>query len=402
MTQRRTALIIGAGIAGPATAMALQKAGIDAVVHEAHPTGADGIGVFLTVGSNGVDALRVLGVDEPVLAAGFPTPAITLRSGNGKRLGESRTGHTLPDGTTSQTIKRADLYRVLHEEALARGIRIEHGKRLVDAQDTGDGVRAVFADGSEAVGDLLIGCDGVHSAVRRIIDPAAPAPTYAGLLTTGGYARGVPVGTEAGGYEMIFGRRAFFGYARAPDGDVWWFANVPRPDEPAAGEVNAAVDGDWRRVLLDLYRDDAGAAVALIEATPEIMPMSPIHSLPHLPTWHLGRMIVTGDAAHAPSPTSGQGASLSIEDAVVLAKCLRDLPSPQAAFARYEAARRPRVERIIKWAARINSSKAAGPVTASIRDALLPVILRLTADAKAQRRIYEHHIDWDAPAGATA
>ena len=247
MTQRRTALIIGAGIAGPATAMALQKAGIDSVVHEAHPTGADGIGVFLTVGSNGVDALRVLGVDEPVLAAGFPTPGITLRSGNGKRLGESRTGHTLPDGTTSQTIKRADLYRVLHEEALARGIRIEHGKRLVDAQDTGDGVRAVFADGSEAVGDLLIGCDGVHSAVRRIIDPAAPAPTYAGLLTTGGYARGVPVEAEPGGYEMIFGRRAFFGYASAPDGEVWWFANVPRPDEPAAGEVNAAVDGDWRR-----------------------------------------------------------------------------------------------------------------------------------------------------------
>lgn len=401
MTQRSTALIIGSGIAGPATAMALQKAGIDAVVHEAHPTGADGIGVFLTIGSNGVDALRVLGVDEPVLAAGFATPAITLRSGNGKRLGASRTGHTLPDGTTSQTIKRADLYRVLHEEALARGIRVEHGKRLVDAQDTGEGVRAVFADGSEAVGDLLIGCDGVHSTVRRIIDPAAPAPTYAGLLTTGGYARGVSVEAEAGSYEMIFGRRAFFGYARAPGGEVWWFANVPRPDEPTAGEVKAS-DGEWRRLLLELYRDDAGPAVALIEATPEIMPMSPIHSVPHLPTWHRGRMIVTGDAAHAPSPTSGQGASLSIEDGVVLAKCLRDLPSPQAAFARYEAARRPRVERIIKWAARINSSKAAGPVAAAIRDALLPVILRLTADAKAQRRIYDHHIDWDAAAGATA
>jgi FAD-dependent urate hydroxylase len=402
MTETRTALIIGAGIAGPATAMALKKAGIDAVVHEAHPTAADGIGVFLTVGSNGVDALRVLGVDEPVLAAGFPTPAITLRSGNGKRLGESRTGHTLPDGTTSQTIKRADLYRVLHEESLARGIRIEHGRRLVDAQDTGDGVRAVFADGSEAVGDLLIGCDGVHSAVRRIVDPAAPEPTYAGLLTTGGYACGVPVEAEPGAYEMIFGRRAFFGYATAPSGEVWWFANVPRPDQPAAGEGNASPDGDRRRLLIELYRDDAGPAVALIEAAPEIMPMSPVHSIPHLPTWYQGRMIVTGDAAHAPSPTSGQGASLSIEDGLVLAKCLRDLPSPQAAFARYEAARRPRVERIIKWAARINSSKAAGPVAATIRDALLPVILRLTADAKAQRRIYEHHIDWDAPAGATA
>jgi FAD-dependent urate hydroxylase len=402
MTQRRTALIIGAGIAGPATAMALQKAGIDAVVYEAHPTGADGIGVFLTLGSNGVDALRVLGADEPVLAAGFPTPGITLRSGNGKRLGQSSTGRTLPDGTTSQTIERADLYRLLREEALARGIRIEHGRRLVDARDTGNGVRAVFADGSESVGDLLIGCDGVHSTVRRIIDPAAPAPTYAGLLTSGGYARGVPVDTEAGGYEMIFGKRAFFGYARAPGGEVWWFANVPRPVEPARGEVEAAPAGERRQRLLELFAEDAGPAVALIEASPEIMPMSPIHSIPHLPTWHEGRMIVTGDAAHAPSPSSGQGASLSIEDAVILAKCLRDLPSPQAAFARYEATRRPRVERIIKWAARINSNKAAGPVAAAIRDALLPVILRMTADAEAQRRIYDHHIDWEAPAGAAA
>jgi FAD-dependent urate hydroxylase len=402
MTETRTALIIGAGIAGPATAMALQKAGIDAVVHEAHPTAADGIGVFLTVGSNGVDALRVLGVDEPVLAAGFPTPAITLRSGNGKRLGESRTGHTLPDGTTSQTIKRADLYRVLHEEALARGIRIEHGRRLVDAQDTGDGVRAVFADGSEAVGDLLIGCDGVHSAVRRILDPAAPEPTYAGLLTTGGYSRGVPVEAEPGTYEMIFGRRAFFGYATAPSGEVWWFANVPRRVEPARGEVQAITGDEWRRRLLQLYAEDAGPAIPLIQATPELAPMTPIHAIPHLPVWHSERMIVIGDAAHAPSPSSGQGASLSIEDAVLLAKCLRDLPNPRAAFARFEAVRRPRVEGIIKWAARINNSKAAGPVARVIRDAMLPTILRLTADSKAQRQIFDYRIDWDAPTPAAA
>ena len=104
------ALVIGGGIAGPAAAMALQKAGIDSVVYEAHPTGAEGIGVFLTLASNGVDALRVLGADGPALATGFPTPGITLRSGTGKRLGESRTGDFLPDGTTSQTLKRADLY----------------------------------------------------------------------------------------------------------------------------------------------------------------------------------------------------------------------------------------------------------------------------------------------------
>lgn len=398
MTDTRSALIIGGGIAGSATAMALQKAGIDSVVYEAHPAGADGAGVFLTLGSNGIDALRVLGADEPALGAGFATPGITLRSGRGKHLGKASTGRTLPDGTTSQTLKRADLYRVLNEEALARGVRVEHGKRLLDARDTGDGVRAVFADGSEAVGDVLIGCDGVHSTVRRLIDPAAPAPTYAGLLTTGGYARGVRVECEPGGYEMIFGKRAFFGYAAARGGEVWWFANVPWRHEPAAGELRAIGGDEWRRRLIELYAGDAGPAVALIEATPELMPMSPIHSIPHLPAWHAGRMIVVGDAAHAPSPTSGQGASLSIEDAVVLAKCLRDLPSPEAAFAHFEAARRPRVERIIKWAARINSNKAPGRVAAAFRDAMLPAILRLTADGKPQRQIYGYHIDWNANA----
>jgi 2-polyprenyl-6-methoxyphenol hydroxylase-like FAD-dependent oxidoreductase len=400
MTRTRTALVIGGGIAGPAAAMALQKAGIDPVIYEARPAGAQGIGAFLTLASNGIDALRTLGAGKPALAAGFPTPAITLRSGTGKRLGQARTGGSLPDGTVSQTIKRADLYRLLLEQASSQGVRIEHGKRLAAAEDTGDGVRAVFADGSEAVGDVLIGCDGVHSAVRSVIDPAAPAPAYAGLLNSGGYARGVRVDAEPGSYEMIFGKRAFFGYATAPDGEVWWFANLPRRDEPARGEVEAAGGEHWRPRLRQLFADDAGPAIALIDATPAIMPMSPIHVVPHLPAWHNGRMIVIGDAAHAPSPTSGQGASLSIEDAVMVARCLRDTPGPQMAFARFEAARRPRVERIIKWAARINNSKAAGPVARRFRDAMLPRILTMTADSKALKQTYDYHIDWESPTAA--
>ena len=112
-----------------------------------------------------------------------------------------------------------------------------------------------------------------------------------------------------------------------------------------------------RRLLLGLHADDAGPAVEIIQATPEVMATSPVHAIPHLPTWHTERMIVIGDAAHAASPTSGQGASLSIEDAVVLAKSLRDMPGPLAAFASFEQERRPRVERIIRAAARINNSK---------------------------------------------
>lgn len=398
MTRARTALIIGGGIAGPAAAMALLKAGIDPVIYEARSGHADGAGSFLTVAPNGADALHAIDAGTPVLAAGFPTPAITLRSGNGKNLGSGPTGL---EGRPSQTLKRADLYRALHEEAAHRGVPIEHGKRLVDAKQIGDTVHAVFADGSEATGDLLIGCDGVHSALRRIIDPAAPGPAFAGLINTGGYASGVPVDTAPGSYEMIFGRRAFFGYAVAPDRAVWWFANIPRRDEPSRGELSAITSDEWRRRLLPLYADDAGPAVALIEATPALMAAGPIHTMPRLPTWHAGRMIVIGDAAHAPSPTSGQGASLSIEDAVVLARCLRDLPDHEQAFTRYETLRRPRVEQIVKAAARINNSKAAGPVARSVRDAVLPLVFKFAANSKQVRRPFEHHIDWGAPIGAT-
>ena len=258
-------------------------------------------------------------------------------------------------------------------------------------------MRATFADGSIATGDVLIGCDGLHSTVRTIVDAGAPAPRYAGLLGTGGYARDVGLDSATGHYEMIFGKLAFFGYTVAPGGEVWWFANLPHADHSRA----ALEDGQpSRERLLNLYRDDAGPALELINATPHIMPMTAIHSMPPLRTWHAGRMIVIGDAAHAPTPTSGQGASLAIEDAVMVAKYLRDLPDPSTAFSRFEAARRPRVERIVKWATRMNRSKTAGPVGRVMRDAMLPFVLTMTADSKALRQSFDYHIDWDTASTA--
>ncbi|MET9295284.1 NAD(P)/FAD-dependent oxidoreductase [Streptomyces sp. NPDC003077] len=394
------ALIIGGGIAGPAAAMALRRAGIDATVYEARPSGAEGAGVFLTLGSNGIDALRAIGADTEVVSAGFPTPEIVVYSGTGKRLGVTRVSGTAGSGPVSHTLQRAGLYGALRDEARRRGVPFVHGKRLTAAEETPDEVRALFADGSEATGDLLIGCDGIHSAVRRLIDPTAPAPAYAGLLGLGGYTRGVPVDVEPGSYHMIFGKRGFFGYALAPGGDVWWFANVPRPDEPARHETEAIGAEEWRARLVRMFADDAGPAARLVRASQEILPAGPLHTVPRLPLWHRHRMIVIGDAAHAPSPSSGQGASLSLEDAVELAKCLRDRPGIEEAFSAYEALRRPRVERIVRQAARINNSKAAGPVGRVVRDALMPLVLKLTADGKQLRRTYDHRTDWDAPAPA--
>ena len=402
MSNTHDVVIVGAGIAGPATAMALQKAGIGSVVYEAHPTAADGVGAFLTLATNGADALRTLGADRSAIAAGFPTTAIVLWSGTGKRLGESVVSMTLADGTTGSTVKRADLYAAIRDEALSRGIRIEHGKRLVSAEQIDGGVRACFADGTFATGDILLGCDGVHSTVRRMIDANAPAPKYAGLLNLGGYVRGIPVDAEPGTYHMIFGKRAFFGYGVAPDHEVWWFANVPQPREPARGSLAAISTEEWKRRLLELFAQDAGPAARLIGATGDELVASPVHTLAHLPKWHSDRMIVIGDAAHAPSPTSGQGASLAIEDAVQLALCLRNLPDVTSAFAAFEQVRRPRAERIIKQAARINNSKASTGLSRVLRDMMLPFFLKtIVANTGQLQELYGYHIDWGTASPST-
>ena len=395
MSRPRTALVIGSGIAGPAAAMALQKAGIDSVVCEQHPGSAAGIGSFLTLATNGVDALRTLDAEKSATSAGFPTTAAVLWSGTGKRLGAAQVSMALEDGITGYTLKRADLSLAIRDAAENRGIRIEHGKRLIAAHHVDGGVRASFSDGSDATADILIGCDGIHSTVRGIIDPNAPMPTYAGLINLGGFARGVPVEADPGTYHMIFGKQAFFGYALAPDGEVWWFANVPSPDEPAGDSLARIGTGEWRRRLTDMFADDLGPAKRLIEATTHELTASAIHTLPRLPRWHTDRMIVIGDAAHAPSPSSGQGASLSIEDGVELAKNLRDLPDPAQAFAAFERSRRPRVQRIIKQAARVNNSKAATGASRVFRDAMLPHILKLIANSKGSRQLYGYHIDWE-------
>lgn len=377
------ALITGCGIGGPATAMALRQAGIDCEIFEAYPESAEGVGAFLNVASNGLDALRVLGAHRQVMTAGIPTPHMVMWSGTGKRLGEVANGLALEDGTVSHTIQRADLYRVIRDEAVARDIPISYGRRLVGFDDTGDRVVARFEDGGQAEGDILIACDGIRSRTRHLLDPAAPEPRYSGIYSLGGIVRDAGLTSDPGVYHMIFGKRAFFGYTVARNGDAWWFANPPR----TLGDV----PDDWKPVLLKAFADDAGPAAELIRRS-EVGAATPVHDLPPVPTWHRGRVVLTGDAAHATSPSAGQGASLAIEDGIVLARCLRDSTGHEEAFARFEAERRGRVERVVAYSRTISNGKAAGPVARVFRDLVLPYFLRKTASQESLAWMYRHHV----------
>jgi 2-polyprenyl-6-methoxyphenol hydroxylase-like FAD-dependent oxidoreductase len=121
------------------------------------------------------------------------------------------------------------------------------------------------------------------------------------------------------------------------------------------------------------------------------------HDLPKVHVWHPDSMIVIGDAAHAPSPSSGQGASMANEDGVVLAQCLRDVPGIDRAFSNFERLRRARVERIVAQGAR-SSSKAAGPIGRIIRDRMLPLLFRYVVTEKSKAWMFEHHVDWNRQA----
>ncbi|MBG0831107.1 FAD-dependent monooxygenase [Planomonospora sp. ID67723] len=390
----KKALIIGGGIAGPVTAMALQRAGVEAEIHEAYDRGSEGVGAFLTLAGNGLEALRLLGLRDLVCDLGMDTPHMEMSNGRGKLLASFR--------QPGRTLKRSDLYRVLRDEAVRRGVRIHYGRRLDDASTTPDGVRAVFADGSTAEGDLLVGADGLRSRTRTIIDPAAPRARHVGLLNTGGFARGVTVPGEPGTSYFIFGRRCFFGYLIHPDGEVWWFANPPSPREPTREELAAITPEQWRARLTRLFKDDTGPMLDIIRATGHIPPGWNTYDFPTVPTWSNERMVIVGDAAHATSPSSGQGASMAIEDAVVLAKCLRDVPGLPGAFAAYERLRRDRVERIVAQGKRNGSGKAPGAAGAYVRDLVLPVIMRRLAGKNALGWMHDYRISWDDPVAAVS
>ncbi|MFJ1709281.1 FAD-dependent monooxygenase [Kitasatospora sp. NPDC088346] len=358
-------MVIGGGIAGTAVALGLHKAGFGVTVHEAHPDSGADTGAFLTLASNGMRALAQLDAAALVAGLGFPLTAMNVLDESGHELAAVPLGEHEHPLTRYRCLRRAALGAALQREVRRRGIPIRHAARLVGVAERSEDVTVTFADGSSATADLVIGADGLHSAVRGRLDPDGAGPEYAGQRVFYGYTADavVPPDSPSDRITMVRGSATAFGYAVSPAGETYWFARVPGP--PATAEELAGTTPDaWREQLLPLLRADRTPAAGIVAATGEqLMVTNALHLGPG-GRWHGPRTVLIGDAAHAASPATGQGASMALEDAVVLAKALRDARSPAAALERYELLRRPRTERNIEVSGRLTAARSAPPVAA--------------------------------------
>lgn len=387
-------LIIGAGIAGPALGAFLRRVGFTVTLCESRPGPAVHEGAFLGLAPNGMEVLRELGADADVRALGSPCLGFDFLNARGRVVARIDT-HDAEQryGSPLLLARREDLHRTLLAIAERAGVMAHFERRLraIDPQ-VGGPVRASFEDGSEIVADLVVGCDGIRSKTRSLVLPEAPAPDFLKQADLGGYGRAddAPIGVRRN--VMVFGRRAFFGAFRREDGEIWWFHNGGPNEAP-----NVSSDEARRKQILAAHRDDPRWIADIVRSTPLIHGPWLLHDIATMPQWHRGRVCLIGDAAHACSPSAGQGASLALEDAMMLARCLRDEPTPEEAFSQFVMLRRGRVERIVEQSRRNGSPKVAtSAVSAWFRDRMLPVFLRMGASAMHDQ--YAYRIDWSARA----
>jgi 2-polyprenyl-6-methoxyphenol hydroxylase-like FAD-dependent oxidoreductase len=335
---------------------------------------------------NGVHALRALGLGEVVQRAGGKVlGGLVMRNAGGRTIGRvDHDGELERYGARSHLLVREGLTAALRHEAAAAGVRLRFGARVAGVRQQALSATVRTEDGTELDADVVVGADGVRSRVREAVLTASgevgPQPRWAGLLDVGGVTR---VDLPDTVQQLVFGRRAFFGVV-VRDGLAYWFSNLPRPAAPSREELAATSHAAWLDLLRAEHAGDPDPVGAVLAAArpQDVAGVWPVHDLPPLPTWHLGRTCLVGDAAHAVAPSAGQGASLALEDAAVLARCIAADTTPMLAAARYEALRKARAEKVVALGRRLSSPKAPGPVGARFRDLFLPLGLRLgTRDA---------------------
>ncbi|MBF6078258.1 NAD(P)/FAD-dependent oxidoreductase [Nocardia beijingensis] len=303
--------VIGCGIGGACAALALAKVGARLHVYETSVRAAQ-VGGWVTLGPAASTALDQIGVGEKVRAAGFPVTGVSsvdMRTGRTKSFARTETGHRWP----STHVWRKDLLALLRERLEEADIPCDYRTRTHPGRCTGD---------------LLVGADGARSTTRRILGNTTQ-PSYTGQLIRYGHCPVLVPGLPTNILHFWSHPEGVAGYVGDDRDGSFWFSrrNV--------ASASAPVDPDTffeplrtTQVAQVLEHSEVSAPIALYELEPEGI-------------WHNAHTVLIGDAAHAVSPAAGRGATSAIEDAIVLAKAVRDAGSIAAALDCYTETRRP-------------------------------------------------------------
>ena len=346
-------IIIGAGIGGTAAALALLRASFDVRVYEQVAAKTE-VGAGIQLSPNATRLLQRYGLGEALKLRGVRPDAIEVRRWqDGATLSLEPLGDTIEQsyGAPYYHIHRADLLSVL-SSALPTGV-LQTGRRCMGATQTDGAVRATFEDGSHAEGDVLVGADGIHSTVRRVLF-GEERPRFSGNIAYRGLApaeRIAHLGVRRNSTNWM-GPGGHFVHYFVAGGKLLNFVAV---SEQSSWERESWTD---RGRIEDARRCYAGwhpQIHAILDAVDETFKWALFDRAP-LERWSAGRITLLGDACHPMLPYMAQGAAQSIEDGASLAACLAGVSRSDIAPAlqRYEALRKPRTASI-QAAARGNS-----------------------------------------------
>jgi 2-polyprenyl-6-methoxyphenol hydroxylase-like FAD-dependent oxidoreductase len=335
----RRVLIVGAGIGGITAGLALRRANISTAIFERAGTLRDlQVGHGLSLWPNGTRILAKVGALEAVECVAAPIEQMEFRDVRGRRIVSHAAGDVTRElGAPTLGLRRSELHRslldVIGEDA------VEFSAECVGIEQDDDGITARFADGRTERGDVLVAADGALSTIRKVLVGDAPTPTgNAEMHGTVPTPPDVPIGL----YRQVWGPGAKFGFYPVRDATCWYCtvkASDPRFIDEAARK-------DAIRARLSTYPAPTASLLDAPSEHPITRAVITTHDLTK--PWVHGRVALLGDAAHAMAPHLGQGAGQAIEDAFVVAECLRTNQDVTAALREYEHRRKKHVRGIAK------------------------------------------------------
>lgn len=358
-------IIVGGGIGGLCTAIALQQQGNEVLVFERAKAIGE-VGAGLTLWSNALKVLRKLGIADLVIAAGAKIERSKLLTSDGKVLSVAGIEH-LEDrfGEPVIGIHRAALHEILIRSLKPNTLKL--AMPCVRFEQGQDKVTVYFENGEIESADLLIGADGIHSAIRKQMLPNLRL-RYSGCTAWRGV---VETENEAalGLTSESWGHGQRFGIVRVDNKRVYWFATKNQP----AGEQ---ASGDERKAkLLRLFKDWHNPIRDLLEWTPpEAILQNDLFDIPPFPSWTQENVTLLGDAAHPTTPNMGQGACMAIESAYVLSLCLKEQTEIKSALRRYEEKRHTRTAWITNTSWQIGKvAQLENPILCTLRNVAVKI-----------------------------